>query len=49
MQASLYFPSWLISRLLVDLADHPIFVIAVAVIAIAAFIFWLFRNDQIKS
>ena len=39
MQIALYFPSWLITRLLADLADHPIIAITVAVIAIAAFIF----------
>jgi hypothetical protein len=34
-----------ITRLLIDLADHPIIAITVAVIAIAVFIFWLLRSD----
>jgi hypothetical protein len=40
-----FFPPWLITRLFVNLADHPIIAITVAVIAIAAFIFWILRSD----
>jgi hypothetical protein len=45
MQMALLSPTWLITRLFMDLADHPIIAITVAVIAIAAFIFWLVRSD----
>jgi hypothetical protein len=45
MQLALFFPTWLIVQLFNDLADHPIIAITVAVIAIAAFIFWLLRSD----
>jgi hypothetical protein len=45
MQMALFFPTWLIMRLFMDLADHPIIAITVAVIAIAAIIFWLLRRD----
>jgi hypothetical protein len=34
-----------IIRLLMYLADHPIIAITGAVIAIAAFMFWLLRSD----
>jgi hypothetical protein len=42
---ALFLPTWLITPLIKDLADHPIIAITVAVIAIAAFIFWLLRSD----
>ena len=45
MQMALFLPTWLITRLFMNLADHPIIAITVAVIAIAAFIFWLLRSD----
>jgi hypothetical protein len=45
MQMALFSPAWLITRLFMDLADHPIIAITVAVIAIAVFIFWLLRSD----
>jgi len=45
MQLALFFPPWLVTDLFVYLADHPIIAITVAVIAIAAFVFWLLRSD----
>jgi hypothetical protein len=45
MQMALFFPPWLTTRLFMDLADHPIIATTVAVIAIAAFIFWLLRSN----
>jgi len=44
MQMALFLPTWLITRLFTDSADHPIIAITAAVIAIAAFIFWLLRS-----
>jgi hypothetical protein len=44
MQQALYFPPWLIVQLFNDLADHPVIAITGAVIAIAAFMFWLLRS-----
>lgn len=45
MHMALILPTWLITRPLMWLADHPVIAITLAVIAIAAFTFWLLRSN----